>query len=170
MRPIPLRNTTNQFGDENRPSQSGFSFHSFPDKLVEGQVDHGLTVHVEKIAEGNKFFQRKMFRMRYQPGQPVIICSQVIGHNASRNMIENVAEFSYVSRLNQKFNGVVSAIFSHSQRNVYSQVILQATYEIFYFTDKHPTHHIHIISILCIGCNCYQQVPYQIFLTPKILV
>jgi hypothetical protein len=47
---------------------SGFPFNSLPDKLVKGQVDHGLAVHVEKIAERNQFFQRKMFRMHDQPG------------------------------------------------------------------------------------------------------
>jgi hypothetical protein len=85
-------------------------------------------------------------------------------------MIENVAEFCYVARLNQKLNGIVSAIFSHSQRNVYSQVILQATDDIFYFTDEQRSYAVHIISILGIACNFYPHMPYQILPTPKILV
>ena len=85
-------------------------------------------------------------------------------------MIENVTELCYVARLNQKLNGIVSAIFSHSQRNVYSQVILQATDDIFYFTDEQRFCAVRIISILGITCNYYPHMPYLIFQTPKILV
>ena len=61
--------------------------------------------------------------MRYQPHEPIVIRAQVIGHNTFWYMFKYLAELRYVTRLYQKFHGIVSTIFCHSQRNVYSQVI-----------------------------------------------
>ena len=102
--------------------------------------------------------------MRNQPHQAIVICAQVIGHNAFRYMLEYLAELRYVTRLYQKFHGIVSTIFSHSQRNVYSQVISPGTDDIFYFTDKQDIYHIRGISILITAHNCHLYVQYRAIL------
>lgn len=102
--------------------------------------------------------------MRNQPHQAIVIGAEVIGHNAFRYMFEYLAELRYISRLYQKFHGIVSTIFSHSQRNVYSQLLWPATDDIFYFTDKQDIYHIRGISILVIYYNCHPYVQYRAIL------
>jgi len=91
--------------------------------------------------------------MRNQPHQAIVIGAQVIGYNAFGYMFEYLAELRYVTRLYQKFHGIVSTIFSHSQRNVYSELIWPATDDTFYFTDKHDIYCIRGISILSKNYN-----------------
>jgi hypothetical protein len=103
--------------------------------------------------------------MRDQPHQAIVIGAQVIGHYAFRYMFEYLAELRYMSRLYQKFHGIVSTIFSHSQRNVYSQLIWPTTDDIFYFTDKQDIYHIRSISILVTTYNRHPYVQYAAILT-----
>ena len=74
-------------------------------------------VDIEKCADGNDFLNCKFINPQHQPAHAWIVGVKMLTYQAFWNIMENLFEFSDVSRLDHNLNAIEPLIPVHSPNN-----------------------------------------------------